>query len=48
MNQLDYSIFGFISYSRKDKRIANWLHAQLENYAYPIELVDEYQRPPHK
>ena len=42
-----YSFFGFISYSRKDKRIADWLLAKLESYAYPADLVGEYQRPPH-
>lgn len=43
----NFTIFSFISYSRKDKRIAGWLHHQLENYAYPLDLVEEHQRPPH-
>lgn len=36
----------FISYSRRDKTIANWLHKQLENYAYPQNLVRKENRPP--
>lgn len=48
MSQSNYPIFGFISYSRKDKRIANWLHAELEKYVYPMELVEAHMRPPHK
>ena len=47
MDLNNYTIFGFISYSRKDKKIANWLHDKLEKYAYPVDLVDEHQRPPH-
>lgn len=39
--------FAFISYSRKDKRIANWLHKKIEGYAYPKSLVNEEQRPAH-
>lgn len=40
-------VFAFISYSRKDKKVANWLHKRIENYIYPKELVNEDQRPPH-
>jgi len=40
--------FVFISYSRKDKKIANWLHSELESYAYPQKLVNIEQRPPHR
>lgn len=29
----------FISYSRKDKNVANWLHSKLEKYPYPKDLV---------
>lgn len=25
----------FISYSRKDKSVAHWLHSKLEKYPYP-------------
>lgn len=39
--------FAFISYSRKDKKIANWLHKKIEGYAYPKNLVNEEQRPEH-
>lgn len=42
------SFFAFISYSRKDKEIANWLHAKLEKYPYPVELVAECNRPEDK
>ena len=36
----------FISYSRRDKAIANWIHKQLENYAYPQKLVRKEYCPP--
>lgn len=42
------TIFAFISYSRKNKNIANWLHKRLENYAYPKNIVNEEQFPPHE
>ena len=45
INNEDYQIFGFISYSRKDKRVADWLHSKLEHYQYPSDLVGQYQRP---
>lgn len=41
-------IFAFISYSRKDKKVANWLHGKMESYVYPQNLVNIEQRPPHK
>ena len=44
INNEDYQIFGFISYSRKDKRVADWLHSKLEHYQYPSDLVGQYQR----
>ena len=40
--------FAFISYSRRDKKIANWLHARLEDYKYPHNMVNENQRPSHE
>ncbi len=40
--------FAFISYSRKDKKVANWLHFKLENYEYPRLIVNESQRPSHE
>ena len=40
-------LFAFISYSRRDKKVANWMHTQLENYEYPHNLVNEEQRPHH-
>ena len=46
MNQKEHP-FAFISYSRKDKKVANWLHKRIESYIYPKELVNEDQRPPH-
>lgn len=42
------NFFAFISYSRKDKAVANWLHKRLESYAYPIELVDKNNLPPNE
>ena len=41
------TVFAFISYSRKNKNIANWLHKRLENYAYPKNIVNVEQFPPH-
>lgn len=43
----DTKPFAFISYSRKDKKVANWLHKKIENYVYPKNLVNIDQRPPH-
>jgi hypothetical protein len=40
-------IYAFISYSRKDIEVAEWLHGKLEKYPYPTELVDEEHRPNH-
>ena len=41
------TVFAFISYSRKNKNIANWLHKRLENYEYPKNIVNQEQFPPH-
>lgn len=38
----------FISYSRKDKSVANWLHTKLEKFPYPTSLVKIENRPPNK
>lgn len=40
--------FAFISYSRADIKVANWLHRKLEKYPYPQSLVTEENRPSHK
>lgn len=40
--------FAFISYSRKDKKVANWLHTQLEEYEYPKEIINVELLPPHE
>lgn len=40
--------FAFISYSRADIKVANWLHRKLEKYPYPRSLVTEENRPSHK
>jgi len=37
--------FAFISYSRKDKNVANWLHKRLETYTYPANLVRAENQP---
>lgn len=39
--------FAFISYSRADLEIANWLHKKLEKYPYPLNLVKVENRPSH-
>ena len=39
--------FAFISYSRADISVANWLHKKLEKYPYPRNLVGEENRPAH-
>lgn len=39
--------FAFISYSRADINVANWLHKKLEKYPYPRNLVREENRPSH-
>ncbi len=40
--------YAFISYSRKDKKVANWLHVQLEKYEYPKDLINIELQPFHK
>lgn len=40
--------FAFISYSRKDIAVANWLHGKLENYPYPPKGVLKDYCPPDK
>lgn len=40
--------YAFISYSRKDKKVANWLHTQLEKYGYPKDIVNVDLLPPHE
>ena len=35
----------FISYSRDDTALAQWLQRQLESYKYPVTLVREERRP---
>ena len=40
--------FAFISYSRKDKKVANWLHTELEEYEYPKEIINIDLLPPHE
>lgn len=46
-----YKYYAFISYQRKDEKIAKWLHKQLEQYRFPVNLlkrkknVPEYLRP---
>lgn len=41
----DHHFFAFISYSRKDKKVANWLHIQLERYEYPKDIINLELRP---
>ena len=42
---MSYDYYAFISYSRKDKKAAGWLHRHLESYRYPAVLVAEEYRP---
>ena len=39
-------LLAFISYSRRDKAIANWLHGRLERYVYPKSFVRPENFPP--
>lgn len=39
-------LLAFISYSRRDKSIANWLHGRLERYVYPKSFVRPENFPP--
>lgn len=43
----DYKYFAFISYSRKDSKVAAWLQKRLEWFRFPVKLVPEDRRPPH-
>ncbi|CAK8725531.1 hypothetical protein KKHLCK_16955 [Candidatus Electrothrix laxa] len=40
-NNIGYTYTAFISYSRKDTRIAKWLHKNLENFAIPRAIRKE-------
>jgi hypothetical protein len=42
-----YKYFAFISYSRKDSRVAAWLQKRLEWFRFPLKLVPEDRRPPN-
>lgn len=35
-----YKYFAFISYQRKDEKIAGWLHHQLEHYRLPVNICE--------
>jgi len=37
--------FAFISYSRKDSKVAAWLQKRLEWFRFPVKLVPEDKRP---
>lgn len=39
--------FAFISYSRRDSRVAAWLQKRLEWFRFPVKLVPVERRPPH-
>ncbi len=43
-----YKYFAFISYSRKDSKVAAWLQKRLEWFRFPVKLVPEDHRPPHR
>ncbi len=42
-----YKYFAFISYSRKDSKVAAWLQKRLEWFRFPVKLVTEDRRPPN-
>ena len=42
-----YKYFAFISYSRKDSKVAAWLQSRLEWFRFPVKLVAVDRRPPH-
>lgn len=48
MNMTNNQYFAFISYSRKDKKVANWLHTRLEEYEYPKDIINIDLLPPHE
>ena len=41
-----YKYFAFISYSRKDSKVAAWLQKRLEWFRFPVKLVPEDRCPP--
>ncbi len=45
MDAEHYTYFAFISYSRKDSRVARWLQRRLEWFRFPVKLVSEKERP---
>ncbi|MCM1067781.1 MAG: toll/interleukin-1 receptor domain-containing protein [Muribaculaceae bacterium] len=45
---MSYSIYAFISYSRKDKKTAAWLHHKIESFRYPADIIQDAVKPPHK
>lgn len=42
-----FKYFAFISYSRKDSKVAAWLQKSLEWFRFPVKLVPEDRRPPN-
>ncbi|MDQ0290520.1 TIR domain-containing protein [Oligosphaera ethanolica] len=42
-----YKYVAFISYSRKDERVARWLQSRLEWFRFPVKLVSDELRPGH-
>ena len=46
-NPKTFEYFAFISYSRKDSRVARWLQRKLEWYRFPTDLVAKEHHPPH-
>ena len=44
---LAYKYYAFISYSRKDSKVAAWLQKRLEWFRFPVKLVPEDRRPSH-
>jgi hypothetical protein len=43
-----FRYYAFISYSRKDERIARWLQKKLESYRLPAVLQKQYDHVPQK
>ncbi len=47
MAEIEKKYFAFISYSRKDKLVAEWLQRKIEHFRYPTALVAQEDRPDH-
>ena len=44
--QKEYKYYAFISYSRKNSKVAAYFHRRLEHFRIPVKYVSEENRPP--